>query len=189
MVPSSSSAVDLSARPGARHGSTTPSPSGWAPSTECGFECSRRTRASSSLVGDGHRLLLSSRLIPATGNRHPVGAVVELVVELVERLLELEDREQVLRSPPRRRAAAPGRRSRSSARGSARARRSSNSGGRFGRAAARPPRSRRRTSAACPATSRSGERLRRRSGSGRAGLALEVEIIQPSGVCSVWPRW
>jgi len=40
-----------------------------------------------------------------------------------------------------------------------------------------------------PATSRSGERLRRRSGSERAGSPSKSITIQPSRVQSTWPRW
>ena len=41
-----------------------------------------------------------------------------------------------------------------------------------------------------PATSRSGERFRRRSGSERAGSPSKSRIAQPrSGVSIVWPRW
>ena len=40
-----------------------------------------------------------------------------------------------------------------------------------------------------PATSRSGERLRRRSGSDRAGSPSKSRITQSSSAQSVWPRW
>ena len=83
-------------------------------------------------------------------DRNPVGAVVELVAELVDRLLELEDREQV---GDRRLAARQQRRvdrSRSSGRGRSRAPAArSPPGARLSAQDLDRPRSRRRTSAAC----------------------------------------
>ena len=40
-----------------------------------------------------------------------------------------------------------------------------------------------------PATSRSGERFSRRSGSGRAGSPSKSRITQPRSASIVWPRW
>ena len=118
----------------------------------------------------------------------PVGAVVELVAQLVDRLLELEDREQLGDRRLARGQQRCGRPSPCSRLEEALARGRLPALGRW-RRRPRTPTPRRRTSAACPATSRSGERLRRRSGSERAGSPSKSRITQPSAVSSIWPRW
>ena len=155
----------------------------------CGCACSRRARASSSEVGDVLTRDSSSRCDPGHGDRQPVGTVVQLVLELVDRLLELEDREQV---------------------GDRRLARGQQHGidwekyvleeelagallelGR-GRDAAHDldRRGRRRRRSAASATSRSGERFWRRSNRGRAGSPSKSMISQPSrgDTWSVWPE-
>src|SRR5579862_7095277 len=77
----------------------TPPGAGWAPRIPCGLCCSRRTRASRSLMATvviaGPSCLLEQPADAGHRNGHPIRAVVELVLELVDRLLKLEDRQQV----------------------------------------------------------------------------------------------
>ena len=119
---------------------------------------------------------------------HPVRAVVQLVAQLVHRLLELEDGQQLLhpvaaRRQQRRVGGVRGRR-----RGTRRA-----------PAPPSPPAAPRRAGSPTadaayanerimPATSRSGERLRRRSGSARAGSPSKSSTTQPRRARMVWPE-
>ena len=79
----------------------------------------RRGRGATMRLDVGASALTSgsseqARRCRPTGMRDPVRPVVELVAQLVDRLLELEDRQQRARSAPRPAAAAPGRRPRGS---------------------------------------------------------------------------
>src|SRR5688572_16104180 len=84
---------------------TTPSAQACAPRIACGSWWSRETSWSSSAVvtrvGSVIVVLLQQSGDSRNGDRHPVGAVVELVAQFVDRLLEFEDRQQLLgrRSP------------------------------------------------------------------------------------------
>ena len=118
---------------------------------------SRRRRIARSMVRTWSTVLMSwQRLLqqsrdPGDRDAHPVGAVVELVAQLVDGLLELEDRSAAARRPPRPAAAAAGSTFAEVARrGTPRARVLPAVGrGRAALELARPRR-RRRTSAACP---------------------------------------
>ena len=119
----------------------------------------------------------------------PVGPVVELVPELVDGLLELEDREQPVDRDLARRQQRRVDRREVARRGTARAPAPPSR-----RVPARRAAARRRVAAyanerSIPATSRSGERLRRRSVSERAGSPSKSRITQSSSAQSVWPRW
>ena len=76
-------------------------PGGVRAQQACGSRWSRATRRSRSeaMVLMSAAAPSSRRAMPATGIPHPVGAVVELVAQLVDGLLELEDRQQLARSP------------------------------------------------------------------------------------------
>ena len=133
-----------------------------------------------------HRLLQQAH-DPGHRDPHPVGAVVELVAQLVHRLLELEDGQQRARVAPR-----PGQQAGSTApkypRGTPRACAPPSPRGRRCRAAARPPRRRTRTTAA--------SRRRRAAASACAGARAAGAPARPrsrarssaSGASSVWPR-
>ena len=138
-------------------------------------------------VVDG--LLLEHAQDPGDRDRHPVRADVQLVAQLVHRLLELEDGEQPVERLAARAGRAPGRRSRGSRRGTPRGRAPPSRRARRRRGAGSTAEAAYANERSIPATSRSGERLRRRSGSERAGSPSKSRITQSSSAQSVWPRW
>src|SRR3954468_23525521 len=73
---------------------TTEPLSGWAPRYPCGSACRRLTRRSASLIPS---LRIQEPQDPGHRDRDPVGSVVQLVPQLVYGLLELEDRQQLVR--------------------------------------------------------------------------------------------
>src|SRR5205823_8802263 len=80
---------------------TTPSSASCAPSTPCGFAPSSTVKSSPTQLGGTRRSnrlrsVPQQALDPRDRNADPVGAIVELVAQLVHRLLELVHREEPL---------------------------------------------------------------------------------------------
>ena len=106
------------AAPGRNARTTTPSAVGCAPSTACGSWWSREEP--DDVVVERHTAgpRRAGGRSPPTGTCDPVGPVVELVAQLVDRLLELEERRAA--GPGRRRSPEDARRPRPPSRGTPR---------------------------------------------------------------------
>ena len=172
---------------------TTPPLPGARRAPRAGSWCSRSHRARRApRVVDCFTRSPAGALIPATGIADPVGPVVELVAQLVDGLLELEDRQQLVDRRLARRAAGRVDGVEVAVEEAPRARAASQSSGASAAARTISARraARRRTSAASPRRRAAASASARRSGSDRAGSPSKSRIDPVARRCAgTWPRW